>query len=189
MPTTRPRVRLGSAACASHMFVAVHSEGEGEVRQVLQQAGAQVMLEVPDGRMGHREAWWPLDKFNFNADDWADQRRGPASAKKEAVWLVRLGGGARGGVWDGEATERQARRPALQQLEDLGTYYVAGGLAGTMLHWGLEAKGHQRTGKPPKWRGGGRNPALGQQKTQKPPGKRDEKRSPIGPPWPGRGAT
>jgi hypothetical protein len=50
---------------------------------------------------------------------------------------VRLGGGASGGVWDGEAKEGQARRPTLQQLEDLGTYYAAGGLAGTMLHWGL----------------------------------------------------
>jgi hypothetical protein len=59
--------------------------------------------------------------------DWADQRRGPASANKEAVWQVCLGEGASCGVWDGEAKEEQARRPALQQLEDLGTYYVAQG--------------------------------------------------------------
>jgi hypothetical protein len=50
------------------MFVAAHKEGKDEVRKLLKRSRAQVMLEVPDRRMGHKEAWWPLDKFNFNAD-------------------------------------------------------------------------------------------------------------------------
>jgi len=119
------------------MFVAVHSEGEGEVRQVLQQAGAQVMLEVPEGRIGHRHAWWPLDKYDEECKDWAEQRRGLANPKKEAVWLVRLGRGH----WVNEATVGEARRSALTELEDLGTHYVAGGLAGLELRWGCSNGG------------------------------------------------
>jgi len=39
-----------------YMFVALHHEGREEVQRVLTDAKAQVMVKVPHGRMGHREA-------------------------------------------------------------------------------------------------------------------------------------
>jgi hypothetical protein len=45
------------------------------VRHSTRQGGAQVMLEVPDGRIGHRHAWWPMDKYDEEYRDWAEQRR------------------------------------------------------------------------------------------------------------------
>jgi hypothetical protein len=38
-----------------YMFVTVHEEGQEAVRRVPRQKQAQVMSEVPDGRMGHRQ--------------------------------------------------------------------------------------------------------------------------------------
>ena len=119
------------------MFVAVHEEGQETIEKALKEVQAQVMLKVPDGRMGHREAWWPLDKFVDNANDWADQRRELPNPRKEAVWLVRLGHGQ----WGQEAKVGSDRQLALEQLEDLGTRYVAGGLKGLQLRWGKQDKG------------------------------------------------
>ena len=119
------------------------------------------MLEVPDGRIGHRHAWWPMDKYDEECRDWAEQRRGLADPHKEAVWLVRLGwrgrtskavAGAEGRLQTGEqhqqreqhrqrdaatgASKLQEWRTALLALEDLGTHYVAGGLMGLEWRWG-----------------------------------------------------
>ena len=128
---------LAAADKHQYMFVAVHEEGQETIEKALKEVQAQVMLKVPDGRMGHREAWWPLDKFVDNANDWADQRRELPNPRKEAVWLVRLGHGQ----WGQEAKVGSDRQLALEQLEDLGTRYVAGGLKGLQLRWGKQDKG------------------------------------------------
>jgi len=111
---------LAAADKHQYMFVAVHEEGQETIEKALKEVQAQVMLKVPDGRMGHREAWWPLDKFVDNANDWADQRRELPNPRKEAVWLVRLGHGQ----WGQEAKVGSDRQLALEQLEDLGTRYM-----------------------------------------------------------------
>ena len=129
--------QLRQSQKAQYMFVAVHEEGKKDLRGELQRAGASIMLEVPDGKMGHREAWWPLDKYFGEARDWAWKMRGPASSEKESVWLVRLGGAS----WPREAHAGEARQPAIRELERLGTYYVAGGLAGLELQWGKKDAG------------------------------------------------
>ena len=126
-----------------YMFVAVHSEGEQDLRDILHQAGASVMLEVPDGRMGHREAWWPIDKYFNEAKDWAWKLRVPASSAKEAVWLVRLGRGK----WIQEAAAGEQRQRAIRELEELGVQYVAGGLAGIQLRWGDKDEGRVLLGE------------------------------------------
>jgi hypothetical protein len=59
------------------------------------------MLEVSDGRIGHRHAWWPMDKYDEECRDWAEQRRGLADPHKEAVcgWCGWDGGGGRARRW------------------------------------------------------------------------------------------
>ena len=95
---------------------------------MLTDAKAQVMVKVPHGRMGHREAWWHMDRRAGEDVDWAWRRRGVADEKKEDVWLVRLG--------RGETVSGRKATQAVEALEDIGTHYVAGGLPGMELAWG-----------------------------------------------------
>ena len=93
--------------------------------------------------MGHREAWWPIDKYFNEAKDWAWKLRVPASSAKEAVWLVRLGRGK----WIQEAAAGEQRQRAIRELEELGVQYVAGGLAGIQLRWGDKDEGRVLLGE------------------------------------------
>ena len=119
---------MSKLTCWQYMFVALHHEGREAVQRVLNDANAQVMVKVPHGRMGHRAAWWHMDRREGEDVDWPWRRRGVADDEKEDVWLVRLGNGS-------TVSGRQAER-AVEALEDVGTHYVAGGLAGMELAWG-----------------------------------------------------
>ena len=55
--------------------------------------------------MGHREAYWPMDKRAGESRDWARRRRKPGKDTAEDVWLVSVGGN--GAV--GQTTARRRR--------------------------------------------------------------------------------
>ena len=54
--------RLRQSTRAQYLFVAMHAEGRAAVREAVATAGGHVMLQVDKGRMGHREAYWPMDQ-------------------------------------------------------------------------------------------------------------------------------
>ena len=93
------------------------------------------MMRVPAGRMGHREAYWPMDRRKGEHRDWAWRKRRPGSDAAEDVWLVCVGGKS---LVKGKAagpSYHQARRMAEAALEKVGAEQVSGGLADTDIVW------------------------------------------------------
>jgi hypothetical protein len=126
---------LGRSTKAQYLFVATHKEGRKAVRTAVAAAGGHVMMKVPEGRMGHREAYWPMDRRRGEHKDWAGRKRRPANPEAEEVWLVAVGGPVTiSGEREG-GQYRKARRAAEVALEQLGMEQVAGGLRGITMKW------------------------------------------------------
>ena len=102
------------------------------------------MLRVDKGRMGHREAYWPLDQRRGECEAWAKRKKRPPMDGAEDVWLVHVGQAAAGELYtDNEGQRRRMdqhrwasrRRRAEWALERIGDEEVSSGLGGEGVRW------------------------------------------------------
>jgi hypothetical protein len=57
---------LAKSQVSQYMFIATRSEGHIELKQRVAEHGGQIIMKIPHGRIGQREAWWPGGRSKHN---------------------------------------------------------------------------------------------------------------------------
>jgi hypothetical protein len=87
---------LGQSRVSQYMIIATKKRGAQRIHtEKIQENKGQIVMKIFHGRIGQREAWWPIEaqrhRHRGQDKEWAWRRREPADEDAEDMWLIRVG--------------------------------------------------------------------------------------------------